>query len=69
MKVPLQVVVKPEDGEIVEVGEYRHSVIWTGTDKPSTVTYCNNCGSPFVFGPDDGPDHCECGAIEEFELP
>jgi hypothetical protein len=61
-KVPLRVGIKPEDGQIVEVGECRHKVIWAGQDEPSDIDYCNNCGSAFVFGPDGGPDFCACGA-------
>jgi hypothetical protein len=43
--VPLAVDLNPKDGIITNVGPYRHSVIWVGEDEPSTVTYCNNCGS------------------------
>lgn len=63
MKVPLNVGVKPEDGEIVEVGECRHRVIWAGDDKPSTVTYCNHCGSAFCLENQLTKElRCACGA-------
>lgn len=62
LRVPLRVGVKPEDGEIVEIGQYRHKVIWAGETRPSVIDYCNNCGGAFVFGPVDGPDYCNCGA-------
>jgi hypothetical protein len=44
--VPLVVTVDPEDGEIVNVGPYRHAVIWK--EGPSGINYCNNCGSSLV---------------------
>ena len=45
--VPLQVMVKPEDGQIVDVGPYTHAVIWAGESTPSRVRYCNSCGGAF----------------------
>lgn len=36
--------------KIAWVGAKRHTVIFPDNDEPSTVTYCNNCGSPFTFG-------------------
>lgn len=44
---PLDVDLRPEDGTIVNVGPYRHAVIWAGDTKPSAVLYCNACGSAF----------------------
>ena len=46
-EVPLAVGVDPADGEIVDVGPYKHAVIWMEDGKRSGVMYCNNCGSGF----------------------
>ena len=46
VSVPLAVEVRPEDGEIVDVGPYKHSVIWKDEGR-SRVRYCNNCGGVF----------------------
>lgn len=58
MAVTLRVGVKPEDGEIVEVGPYRHRVIWKPSTEPSSVLYCNNCGSSFFLKRNDGKEIC-----------
>ena len=60
--IPLRVGVKEEDGRIVDVGPYRHYVIWAGSDKRSPLSYCNNCGEALCIGPEEGPDFCICGA-------
>lgn len=44
--VPLRVGVR--DGVIVDVGPYRHRVIWDGETESSVVDYCNNCGGVFL---------------------
>lgn len=48
--VPLAVSVRPEDGEIVDVGPYRHKVRWSDAESAHaySITYCNNCGSAFM---------------------
>jgi hypothetical protein len=48
--IPLSVAMAPEDGEIVDVGPYRHRVQWTQRNggRLSLATYCNGCGCPVV---------------------
>jgi hypothetical protein len=66
--VPLSVGVKAEDGTIVDVGPYRHRVIWTGDDQVSCVSYCNYCGSPFaVSGTLDSVEIMWCGECGVFQ--
>ena len=71
--VPLQVAVKPEDGQIVDVGPYTHSVIWAGDSLPSVVRYCNACGGAFQRKGtrDDRPCWTcgGCGIFQGFESP
>lgn len=48
--VELEVDVKPEDGEIADVGPYTHTVRWRKNGgAESAVRYCNRCGSPYGF--------------------
>jgi hypothetical protein len=58
MKVPLQENLWDKETKIHEIGDYRHTVIfpdWNG--EPTKVTFCNNCGCPFIIG-----NRCaECG--------
>ena len=46
--IPLNVVVSKEDGEIVNVKDYRHSVIWKSSGR-SLITYCNYCGGSLTI--------------------
>jgi hypothetical protein len=45
-KLELAVGVNPEDGTIIDIGPYGHRVDWV-EGGPSSVFYCNKCGSPF----------------------
>lgn len=47
--VSLNVTLKPEDGEIVDVGPFRHFVKWAGQSERSTLSYCNECGSALII--------------------
>jgi hypothetical protein len=39
--------------KIAKVERKRHTVIFPETDRPTTVTFCNNCGCPMTIKPDD----------------
>ncbi len=57
---PLNVGIRPEDGQIVDIGAFRHSVVWieNGARQRSSVTYCNWCGSAMGYG---GSYKCDDG--------
>lgn len=70
--LPLAVAVRPEDGEITNVGPYKHTVRWRDSGD-SLCTYCNNCGSPFslsgslAVGPDAGRACTICAQCRMFQ--
>lgn len=37
-----------ETAKVVDVQRRRHTIITTDRDKPTAVTFCNNCGSAFT---------------------
>ena len=45
--------------KIATIKRKRHTCIFPETGKETRVTYCNNCGSPFVL--DDSSKCAECG--------
>lgn len=45
-----------EGTEIAWVGKKRHTIIFPSRGEASIVTYCNNCGSPYIMASRCG--HC-----------
>ena len=65
--VPLNVGVSPEDGQIIDVGPYRHRVDWVGSG-PSQITYCNWCGDALILSGKlkAGPEIGVCSKCHNF---
>lgn len=59
--IPLQVSVR--DGEIIDVGPFRHRVRWDEGGE-SAITYCNACGSSLILENDAGQVCADCGGSQ-----
>lgn len=63
--IPLEMTVA--NGKIADVGTHRHRVHWDFEENPSSITYCNRCGCPFIFCI-KGSDVCgDCGVEQPEE--
>lgn len=64
--IPLQTKVGP--WKVVKVGKQRHTVHWDGEQEPSSVTYCNACGSSLVLEDvlEDGRHIDYCGGCNAY---
>ena len=64
MPIPLNPKIWDAKTVVVGIGPFRHTVQFPDSDSPASITFCNNCGSPYITL----PNSCaECGAIQEYE--